>query len=179
MSLAQQLATLLEERGLWEKEFTVRRHELLKIEGSTDTQLYYVVDGSLRVFLYHEEEEHTIRFGYQGSFISALDSFISEKPSEFYIQSLKKTKVLAISKTTFMRFINSSPTYAALWQQILGLLIIQQLEREKDLLTSSPQMRYQRVFERSPRLFQEVPHKYIASYLRMTPETLSRLKKKQ
>jgi CRP-like cAMP-binding protein len=56
-------------------------------------------------------------------------------------------------------------------------LIYQQLEREKDLLTSSPTERYAKVKQRSPQLFQEIPHKYIASYLRMTPETLSRLKK--
>jgi len=54
---------------------------------------------------------------------------------------------------------------------------LQQMERERDLLTSSPMERYLRVKDRSPQLFQEIPNKYIASYLRMTPETLSRLKK--
>ena len=56
-------------------------------------------------------------------------------------------------------------------------LILQQLEREKDILTSSPIERYKRVLKRSPQLFQEIPNKYIADYLRMTPETLSRIKK--
>ena len=51
------------------------------------------------------------------------------------------------------------------------------LEREVDLITYSPQKRFERVFERSPQLFQEIPQKYIASYLRMTPETLSRILK--
>ena len=56
-------------------------------------------------------------------------------------------------------------------------LIYTQLEREKDILISSPHTRYERVLKRSPQVFQYVPHKYIASYLRMSPETLSRLKK--
>ena len=47
----------------------------------------------------------------------------------------------------------------------------------KDILINSPMDRFQRVFKRSPQLFQEIPNKHIASYLRMTPETLSRLKK--
>ena len=60
---------------------------------------------------------------------------------------------------------------------MLGELIYQQMERERDILTSSPLERYKRVLSRSPQLFQEIPNKHIASYLRMTPETLSRLKK--
>ena len=51
------------------------------------------------------------------------------------------------------------------------------MERERDILTSSPLERYNRVLKRSPLLFQEIPNKYIADYLRMTPETLSRIKK--
>jgi hypothetical protein len=57
------------------------------------------------------------------------------------------------------------------------MIIYDQFEREKDILTYSPLKRYQRVLKRSPQLFQEIPNKYIASYLRMSPETLSRLKK--
>ena len=56
-------------------------------------------------------------------------------------------------------------------------LIVQQLEREIDILTTSPEERYNRVLKRSPKLFQQIPAKYIASYLRMTPETLSRIRK--
>ena len=61
---------------------------------------------------------------------------------------------------------------------MLENLVVQQIEREKDLLTQSPRERYERVLKRSPQLFQEVANKYIATYLRMSPETLSRLKKR-
>ena len=64
-----------------------------------------------------------------------------------------------------------------LWKKLLEAFVIQQMERETDLLTTSPEARYQRILKRSPQVFQEIPHKYIASYLRMSPETLSRLKK--
>jgi CRP-like cAMP-binding protein len=64
-----------------------------------------------------------------------------------------------------------------LYSVLLEQLVLQQMEREQDLLITSPVERYQRVLERSPMLFQEVPHKYIAAYLRMSPETLSRIKK--
>jgi CRP-like cAMP-binding protein len=139
--------------------------------------LYFIVSGSLRIFVTDEFEEHTIRFGYQNNFIAALDSFITEKPSDLYIQALKKTELKVITKEKFMHFIESSRENLQLWHHILGWLIYQQMERERDILISSPFERYQRVLKRSPQLFQEIPHKYIASYLRMTPETLSRMKK--
>lgn len=76
-----------------------------------------------------------------------------------------------------MDFIFSSQENIKMWQLILESFVLQQMERERDILTSSPMERYNRVLKRSPQLFQEIPNKYIASYLRMTPETLSRIKK--
>ena len=82
-----------------------------------------------------------------------------------------------IDSKTFKSFISSSEKLQTIWVQILESFVLQQMERERDLLTSSPIIRYQRVLKRSPQVFQEIPNKYIASYLRMTPETLSRIKK--
>ncbi|WP_417602856.1 Crp/Fnr family transcriptional regulator [Owenweeksia hongkongensis] len=178
MDLLSQLHQIIDQaHDAWKGELSLKRNEYLKVKGSTDTNLYYVKSGCLRVFIEDEFEEHTIRFGYEGNFIAALDSHITEKPSPFYIQALRKTELKVISKETFMQIINSKTEYLQLWQHMLAGLIYQQLEREVDILTHSPAERYKRVLERSPQLFQEVPAKYIASYLRMTPETLSRLKK--
>ncbi len=174
--LIETLVQRIHEAGLWEKEVTLKRNAYLKVAGSKDTKLYFVVDGGLRIFFYDEEEEHTIRFGYKNNFIAALDSFISEEPSDLYIQAMRKTSLHVLSKSAFFTFLESDPNLMQIWIRILGELIYQQMERERDILTSSPQERYQRVFERSPQLFQEIPQKYIASYLRMTPETLSRIK---
>ena len=59
---------------------------------------------------------------------------------------------------------------------LLESLVTQQIDRGIDLLIPSPTERLKRVLQRSPNLFQEIPLKYIASYLRMTPETLSRIR---
>lgn len=161
--------------ALWEKEVTLSRNEYLKVKGSTDTSVYYLVKGSLRMFFSDGMEEHIIRFGYEGELITALDSFISERPSDLYIQAIKKTQLKKMSKKSFIAFMNL-PQHISFRIRMMEQLILQQMEREIDLLTASPKERYERVLARSPRLFQEIPRKYIASYLRMTPETLSRLK---
>ena len=85
--------------------------------------------------------------------------------------------VTSISKTDFNALMNKNSKNKDLWKKLLEAFVIQQMERETDLLTTSPEARYQRILKRSPQVFQEIPHKYIASYLRMSPETLSRLKK--
>lgn len=163
--------------ALSEKTITLKRNEYLKVKGSTDTQIYFVESGSLRVFVFDNADEQIIRFGYTGDMLVSLDSFLTEKPSDFIIQAIKKTKLKVVSKKRFMQFIQSTEQNRERWIQILEDLVLQQMEREKDILTSSPKERYNRVLTRSPRLFQEIPNKYIANYLRMSPETLSRLKK--
>jgi len=171
------LLKTIENEGLWEKEVEIGRNEYLKVKGSIDTNLYFIREGSLRIYVVDEFEEHTIRFGYQNNFIVSLDSFLTEKPSDFYIQAIKRTKLKIISKKTFKTLVSSNVVLQNAWSKILEQLILQQLEREIDILTSSPVERYKRVLNRSPQLFQEIPNKYIADYLRMTPETLSRIKK--
>jgi CRP-like cAMP-binding protein len=120
--------------------------------------------------------EQSIRFGYEGSIITSLSSFITGKASEFYIEALRKSTVKIIQKQLLFEIVNESTETLRQYNKLLEGLIIQQMEREIDLLTESPAKRLQRVLARSPNLFQEIPLKYIASYLRMTPETLSRIR---
>lgn len=167
----------IDSQNLWHKTIKLARNEFLKVKGSIDTNLYFVESGSFRVYIVDEFEDKTIRFGYCGNIISALDSFISEQPSDLYIQALKLSSIRVIRKSEFMQLIESSAENIKLWQAILTELVLHQMEREIDILTASPSERYKRVQSRSPQLFQEIPNKYIASYLRMTPETLSRIKK--
>ncbi|MFD1553517.1 Crp/Fnr family transcriptional regulator [Putridiphycobacter roseus] len=177
MDPLNELILAIEKAGLWESEKTFQRNEFVKVNGQIDLNIYFIVTGCLRIYIQDESNEHTIRFGYPKNLIAALDSYLSEAPSDLVVQAIRKTKVKIISKGKFQALIQSSPVLHLLWQNLLEALIFQQLEREKDILIQSPAKRYARVLARSPQLFQEVPNKYIASYLRMTPETLSRLKR--
>ena len=152
------------------------RGQFLIKEGETEQNLYRVESGALRVFYLTEFEEITIRFGYEGSMITSLSSFIKATPSEFYIDAIRKTVVKVISKENVTDLVNARPENLKQYTRLLESLITQQIEREIDLLITSPTERLKRVLKRSPNLFQEIPLKYIASYLRMTPETLSRIR---
>lgn len=175
--MTDELYKRIEAQSLWQKTILLNRNDFLKRSGARDTHLYYIVSGSLKVFIEDASEEHILRFGYQHDFLTVLDSFITEGPSDLGIQALKKTELKVLTKARYLEFVNANVENKQLCDTLLEQLLLQQMEREKDILIRSPRERYQRVLQRSPQLFQEIPHKYIASYLRMSPETLSRLKK--
>jgi CRP-like cAMP-binding protein len=138
--------------------------------------VYYVESGSLRIFILDDYEEQTIRFGYKENIIVSMDSFLTGKPSDLFIQAIKKSVIKVVTKKQIDKFLETESN-RNLWLKIFENLVIQQMEREIDILTNSPKARYERVLKRSPQLFQEIPNRHIANYLRMSAETLSRLKK--
>lgn len=161
--------------ALSEKTLTLKRNEFLKVPGTVDTNIYFVETGSLRLFILDGDKEQNIRFGYKNALIGVLESFLTGKPSELCIQAIKKSTVQVIPKQRIQVFLEDELNRSQ-WYRSMEHVLVQQIERELDLLKSSPKERYLRVLERDPLLFQEIPHKHIANYLRMSPETLSRLK---
>ncbi|MBK9591692.1 MAG: Crp/Fnr family transcriptional regulator [Crocinitomicaceae bacterium] len=153
------------------------KDELLLKEGQVENSLYLIESGAVRVFLLSELEETNIRFGYSGSMINSLASFLRQSPSEFYIEALRKTEIKILSREQILDFIHQSQAQLEGYTAFIESAFAQQIDREIDLLTPSPADRLERVLKRSPNLFQEIPLKHIASYLRMTPETLSRIRK--
>lgn len=173
----RQLIDIFESNGLLPRKLRLERGAYLCREGEVNTDIYFIEEGSVQVYVMEQETEQIIRFGYKENIIVALDSFLSGKPTAFYMQAIKKCSISVLSKEQFQSFINADSAHLKLWSQLLEDLVLQQIAREIDILTSAPKERYERVLQRSPQLFQEIPHKYIANYLRMSPETLSRLKK--
>src|SRR5690606_11153576 len=119
MNLIEELYIRIEHQNLWDKSILIKRNEYLKVSGTVDTNLYYIISGSLKIFIINEYEEHIIRFGFKNNFILSLDSFITEKPSEFYIQAIKKTELKIISKPNYLSFINQDSDNKLLWVKIL------------------------------------------------------------
>ena len=149
-----------------------KKGQLLTAEGQVENKLYFIEEGAVKVSYQSELSENIIRLGYHGSMLNSLSSFFNQKPSELSIEAIRETKVKILKRQQVLEIVAESTGYT----QFLETLLVQQLNREIDLMHDSPQIRLSRVLARSPNLFQHVPHKYIASYLRMSPETLSRIR---
>lgn len=159
------------------EEIEVKRHEHLIRYGQIERHLYVVKEGALIAYTQIEAQEFTIRFAYQNSIIASLPAYFTGKPSEIGIQAIRKSKLIRFKKSDFDAFVEKDRESLMQYLKLMKELVASFFEREIDLLTTSPKERLQRLLNRSPQVFQEIPNKYIASYLRMTPETLSRLLK--
>lgn len=162
----------------WEPVITLKRNEHLTTPGSVSSNLYWIEEGAIRAYFLSEDQEQVIRLGYPDSLIADLPSVISGKPSEVHLQAIKKTRVRPLSKGELDRFIYANEEHMRLYIALMHEFVTQQIDREMDILTSSPLDRFQRCLQRSPQLFQHIPARHIATYLNMSEETLSRLKKR-
>ncbi|WP_179197691.1 Crp/Fnr family transcriptional regulator [Hymenobacter crusticola] len=161
---------------LWTKAVTLKRNDFLIRAGQVEHHLYFVASGAMRIYLPDASEEICVGFAYGTSLICSFPSFVENRPSDYCIQALKKTELLAVSRADFLVLLDSNANFARFWRMELERVLVGRIEREIDLLLPEPERRLQRLLARSPHLFQLIPKKYIASYLRMTPETLSRLR---
>lgn len=173
MALVENIQTIFKDLS---KEKILKKGDYLISEGEIERNLYFIKEGAVKAFYLTEFEEHIVRLGYNGSILNSLSSFITEQPSELYIEAIKQTTILMLSKQEFYNYVYRDEFTFREYNKFLEILITQQIDRELDLLVSSPSERLERVLRRSPQLFQYIPLKYIASYLRMTPETISRIR---
>lgn len=147
--------------------------------GSRCDKLSFVQSGFLRMFVNAEDKEITQWISSQGYFSTDLSSFVFDVPSRWNIQALTDTEVYTITKTNYKK-INKLVTN---WNELEKLFIVRCFtvleNRIFSHLSLSAEERYRYFFEGNRELFNQVPLQYIASMLGMTPETFSRIRKKQ
>ncbi|HEY0654893.1 MAG TPA: Crp/Fnr family transcriptional regulator [Chryseosolibacter sp.] len=160
----------------WSHSAQLKRNDFLVSRGQVETNLYYVVSGSMRIFYPVKEEEIVAGFAYDHNLICSYPSFIRQQPSDYAIQALGTTKLKFIKRSDFYDLFNAHRDIETAWRMLEEEALVGKIEREVEMLTFTPEERYKRLMDRSPHIFQIIPRKYIASYLRMSPETLSRIK---
>lgn len=143
-----------------------------------ETRGYIVEEGVQRLYFEHDGDEHCLGFAYGHSWSGDYDSFLAQRPGRFQVQAVTDSVLLGIDRNDLMRLYDRIPSMDRWGRLIVEELVQGRATREIELLTLSAEERYRRLMARSPHLLQLVPQKDIASYLRMTPETFSRLRAK-
>ena len=164
-------------QGIMKYEKYPKNHILHKA-GNICNHFYILISGVARVHYYKEDKDITVHFSLEQESITAIDSFIQSKKSKYNIELIEDTEVFAISKKDLENLFNEHPKYERFGRLFLQQIYIELVERIDDLQFHTANDRYENLLLKKPELFQRVPLKHIASFLGVTPETLSRIRGK-
>ena len=152
------------------------KNEKILNEGETCEQIYWIVKGLVRQYYFKNGKELTEYMATENSIMMSIESLFKEKPSNQIIQALEPTIVYALPKKELEAVAMRSVNIQILYRKILEESLIISQQRADMLRFESAQDRYQKLVKSSPQLVLRAPLVYIASFLQMTPETLSRVR---
>ncbi len=152
------------------------KNEMILREGETCTNIYWVVKGLVRQFYFKNGKEVTEYMATENSIVMCIESLFLEQPTHLQIKAIEPTVLIALPKAELEAVAMKSVNIQILYRKILEeSLILSQIHADM-LRFESAQDRYQKLIKRQPQLVLRAPLVYIASYLQMTPETLSRVR---
>lgn len=152
------------------------KNEMILREGETCTNIYWVVKGLVRQFYYKNGKEVTEYMATENNIVMCIESLFLEQPTHLQIKAIEPTVLIAIPKVDLETVAMKSVNIQILYRKILEeSLILSQIHADM-LRFESAQDRYHKLIKRQPQLVLRAPLVYIASYLQMTPETLSRVR---
>ena len=152
------------------------KNEIILKEGDTCTNIYWVVKGLVRQFYYKNEKELTEYMATENSIVMCIESLFLEQPTRLQIKAIEPTVMIAMPKADLEAVAMKSVNIQILFRKILEESLILSQHHADMLRFESAQDRYQKLVKDQPQLVLRAPLVYIASYLQMTPETLSRVR---
>ncbi|MCP4179252.1 MAG: Crp/Fnr family transcriptional regulator [bacterium] len=161
---------------LIERDFS-KKSLILKI-GQTENYLSFMEKGILRYFIPKENNDLTFNFSFENKFISAYDSFLTQTPTYYHVQALTDTKLWSISHPDLQYIYKNTSLGNLLGRLAAENLFLMKAKRELSLLNDSAEERYFKLFTEQPKLIKLIQLKYIASYIGVTPQALSRIRKR-
>lgn len=154
----------------------IGKNQIILQTGQTENYLYYIEKGVLRAWLERGEQEITFEFSFENTFYSAYTSFLTQKPSTHTVQAITDMIIWKINYTDLQEVYQQSTTAQMIGRVAAENLYIEKSQREISLLKLSAEERYNNLFVEQSQLIKEIPLKYIASYIDITPQALSRIR---
>lgn len=155
---------------------TYKRGELVADCNTTDIGWYFVESGLLRAYYYRGDTQITNMFVKEGSCITLFEKYYGDRPTEGHLEAVEPTRLYILDRADAHRLRMTSPGVAEFHRQML-IQYLMLSQRHLDLLKfETAEMRYRKFSEQNPQLILRVPSIYIASYLGLTPETVSRVR---
>ena len=152
--------------------------DVLTSLGDIENNLYFLLDGAFRLFYEHETKDTTLNIGFPGSFMSSYTSYLTREASDFVLESLTDSTYIFITHNNLLEIYDQTACGQQLGRILTEQIFLHTSKRETAFMLKSPTQRYLDLFEDQPRLIQEIPQKYLSSYIGVTPQALSRIRAK-
>lgn len=155
-----------------------KKKEFVLTEGDICREITFINKGSVRLFYVIEGLENTLNFFFPNDWYTAYESFLDETPSIENVQALEDTELLQFSKSDLYQLYDNHPVFEKLGRVMAENAFRVVVNRSKMLTNEQPQERYLKLIKNRPELFEKIPQHYIASYLGVKPESLSRIRRR-
>ncbi len=157
---------------------SLRKHEMLLNAGQVCQQVFFINQGCLRYFYLVDGEEKTGQFFFENDWYTDFASFISGQPSQENIQALENCELWTLSRQNLLELYDEHPKFERFGRLITEQAYMGVKSRNNAFLNESPEQRYLRLLRNRPKIAARIPQHYIASFLSIKPESLSRIRKR-
>lgn len=158
------------------KEFS--KNSIVLKCGQIENFLSFVESGILRYYIPRPENDLTLSFVSEGFWASAFDSFLSRTPSVYEAQALQKITLWQLSYANLQEIYRSTMVGNRIGRMVVESLWEKEFKRKFSLLNDTPEVRYLKMFNEQESFLRRMPVKLIASYIGITPQALSRIRKR-
>jgi len=158
------------------KNKSIKKNGYLLNQGETCKDLVFVRRGCLRLYYLMEDIEVSVWFAFPQSSAIEIYSFISESPSNYFLQAIEDTDVFYLPKMELVNLYNHHPKMQEMMRKFWEDVILNLIKRFTALQTDSAEKRYLELLKK-PDYLATIPQKYLASFIGVTPTSLSRIRK--
>ena len=160
-------------------ERRVKRKQFILQEGDICNQNTFIVEGCFRTYMIDDKgKEHNLQFAVENWWIGDIGSFHSEKPSRLYIEAIENSTILQIKKEDQVKLFVDYPKFNRIFRVLAENAMVSMQNRILQNISSTAEERYLDFVERYPNFFNRISNVQIASYLGVTPEFLSTIRKR-
>jgi CRP/FNR family transcriptional regulator, anaerobic regulatory protein len=157
----------------------VKKKELLVREGQVCRQLYFINNGMIRTSVNHDGADITTWVALPGTIETSAASFLHQLPSRFSLETITDCELLVIKMDDYCHLLKENSCFNIFAMKMLENFYLRMEDKFYSYLFLTAEERYLKMQSQFPEHFKMVPLKYLASILRIQPETLSRLRRKQ
>ena len=153
-----------------------QKGETILEEGKVCRALYFVDKGMVRQYYYKNKKDVTEHFSFEGRIVFCIESFLKQEPSRLIVEALENTWLYAIPYDELHQLMMRNQEMEMLYRKILEHVAISSQEHADSQRFENAAERYERLLREKPEIILRAPMIHIASFLQMTPETLSRVR---